>query len=104
MCSTPSAFAPCLLQLWPHIVLMAYGMVIINAAVLAPFILFVLGFSSRGWNWIQGAVLAAMLAPTDAVAGGWFCGRRMLSLGSRGALGKVAEDAPPAVWLFQSVP
>ena len=83
---------------------MAYGMVIINAAVLAPFILFVLGFSSRGWNWIQGAVLAAMLAPTDAVAGGWFCGRRMLSLGSRGALGKVAEDAPPAVWLFQSVP
>lgn len=57
------------LQLWPHIVLMAYGMVLINAAVLAPFILFVLGFSSRGWNWIQGAVLAAMLAPTDAVAG-----------------------------------
>jgi NhaP-type Na+/H+ or K+/H+ antiporter len=55
-------------KLWPHIVLMAYGMVIINAAVLAPFILFVLGFSSRGWNWIQGAVLAAMLAPTDAVA------------------------------------
>ena len=56
-------------QLWPHIVLMAYGMVLINAAVLAPFILFVLGFSSRGWNWLQGAVLAAMLAPTDAVAG-----------------------------------
>ena len=56
-------------QLWPHIVLMAYAMVLINATVLAPFILFVLGFSSRGWNWLQGAVLAAMLAPTDAVAG-----------------------------------
>ncbi|PSC68844.1 Sodium hydrogen exchanger 7 [Micractinium conductrix] len=55
-------------KLWPHIILMAYGMVLINAAVLAPFILFVLGFSSRGWDWIHGAVLAAMLAPTDAVA------------------------------------
>ena len=37
-----------IVQLWPHIILMAYGMVLINAAVLAPFILFVLGFSSRG--------------------------------------------------------
>jgi NhaP-type Na+/H+ or K+/H+ antiporter len=43
-------------------------MVLINAAVLAPFILFVLGFSSRGWDWIHAAILAAMLAPTDAVA------------------------------------
>ena len=57
------------LQLWPHILILAYGMVLLSAAVLTPFILFVLGFSSRGWNWIQGAVLAAMLAPTDAVAG-----------------------------------
>ena len=48
---------------------MAYAMVLINAAVLTPFILFVLGFSGRGWNWLQGAVLASMLAPTDAVAG-----------------------------------
>ncbi|KAL4430847.1 hypothetical protein ABPG75_006103 [Micractinium tetrahymenae] len=55
-------------KLWPHIVLLAYGMVVINAAVLTPFILFVLGFTNRGWSWIQGAVLAAMLAPTDAVA------------------------------------
>lgn len=55
-------------KLWPHIILLAYGMVLINALVLAPFILFVLGFSNRGWDWIHGAVLAAMLAPTDAVA------------------------------------
>ena len=43
-------------------------MVIINAAVLTPFILFGLDFSSRGWDWVHGAVLAAILAPTDAVS------------------------------------
>lgn len=48
-------------QLYGHIILMAYGMVLINAAVLTPFILYVLGFSGRGWNWIQvpGAVEAS---------------------------------------------
>ena len=84
-------------QLYVHILLMAYGMVIVNAAALAAFILFVLGFGGRGWDWIHGALLAAMLAPTDAVAvtailktgggpedmvgaGGWPAGRPAYSM------------------------
>jgi hypothetical protein len=49
-------------------VLMAYAMVIINALVLTPFILYALGFADRGMDWVHGALVAAMLAPTDAVS------------------------------------
>lgn len=31
-------------------------------------ILFVLGFSSRGFTWVHGALFAAMIASTDALA------------------------------------
>jgi hypothetical protein len=43
-------------------------MVIINALVLTPFILHALGFADRGMDWVHGALVAAMLAPTDAVS------------------------------------
>ena len=43
-------------------------MVIINALVLTPFILYALGFADRGMDWVHGALVAAMLAPTDAVS------------------------------------
>ena len=36
--------------------------------VMTPFILYALGFASRGMDWVHGAVFAALLAPTDAVA------------------------------------
>ena len=55
-------------QISVHIVVLAYVMVIVNALVLTPFILFGLGFAGRGMDWVHGAILAAMLAPTDAVA------------------------------------
>ena len=55
-------------KIWVHIVVVAYVMVIINAAILTPFILSALGFANRGWDWVHGAIFASMLAPTDAVA------------------------------------
>lgn len=52
--------------------------VIINALILTPFILYAMNFASRGWDWVHGAILASIFAPTDAVsvtamlkAGGW---------------------------------
>jgi hypothetical protein len=32
---------------------MAFGMVVIACILMSPIILFVMGFSSRGWNWAQ---------------------------------------------------
>ncbi|KAL4855765.1 Sodium/hydrogen exchanger 7 [Chlorella vulgaris] len=54
--------------LWMHVLLLAFVMVILSAAVLTPFILFVLGFASRGFTWVHGALFAAMIASTDALA------------------------------------
>lgn len=55
-------------KIWVHALVMAFAMVILSAIVLPPFILFVLGFESRGWNWVYGALLSAIIAPTDALA------------------------------------
>ncbi|KAI3423997.1 hypothetical protein D9Q98_009830 [Chlorella vulgaris] len=55
-------------KLWMHVLLLAFVMVILSAAVLTPFILFVLGFASRGFTWVHGALFAAMIASTDALA------------------------------------
>jgi NhaP-type Na+/H+ or K+/H+ antiporter len=54
-------------KIWPHSLMLAFVMVVISAAVLPPIILFVLGFDNRGWNWVYGALLAAIIAPTDAL-------------------------------------
>lgn len=43
-------------------------MVILNTLVLTPFVLYALGFSSKGMDWVHGALFASMLAPTDAVS------------------------------------
>jgi hypothetical protein len=123
--STHSFAIPCKhTQLWMHVLLLAFVMVILSAAVLTPcamlpaallivpdtsqygpasfalqpeycsgmshsvsampqllrhclqstpaslpaVILFVLGFASRGFTWVHGALFAAMIASTDALA------------------------------------
>ncbi|KDD76916.1 hypothetical protein H632_c68p2, partial [Helicosporidium sp. ATCC 50920] len=55
-------------KLTVHVILMAFVMVVLTAAVLTPLILFVLGFAGRGWSWVHGALFASMIAPTDALA------------------------------------
>jgi NhaP-type Na+/H+ or K+/H+ antiporter len=47
---------------------MAFVMVVLSAIALSPFILFVLGFANRGWSWVHGGLLAAIISPTDALA------------------------------------
>ncbi|KAI7841428.1 hypothetical protein COHA_004823 [Chlorella ohadii] len=53
---------------WPHMLLTAFVMVIISAFLLTPFILFVLGFQGRGFNWGHVALFSAMVASTDALS------------------------------------
>lgn len=55
-------------KIWVHALLMAFVMVLISAIALTPFILFVMGFQSRGWSWVHGALLSAIISPTDALA------------------------------------
>jgi hypothetical protein len=55
-------------KLWVNVVLLAFPLVILSVVTLAPFVLFALGFQGRGWDWVHGALLAAVLAPTDAVS------------------------------------
>ncbi|KAL4855761.1 Sodium/hydrogen exchanger 8 [Chlorella vulgaris] len=54
--------------LWVHILTLAFVMVILSAIILTPIILFGLGFASRGFTWVHGALFAAMIASTDALA------------------------------------
>lgn len=54
--------------MWVHSLLLAFVMVFITALALTPIILFVMGFAGRGWSWVYGALLAAIIAPTDALA------------------------------------
>lgn len=62
--------------------MLAYVMVILSAATLTPFVLYALGFSGRGMDWVHGALFAAMLAPTDAVSVS-----ALLTAGGQGARG-----------------
>jgi NhaP-type Na+/H+ or K+/H+ antiporter len=55
-------------KIWVHALFMAFVMVVLSAIALTPFILFVLGFQNRGWSWVHGALLAAIISPTDALA------------------------------------
>eukprot|EP00887_Chlorella_sp_A99_P005087 scaffold25.g5087.t1 len=55
-------------KIWVHSLLLAFVMVFITALVLTPIILFVMGFAGRGWSWVNGALFAAIIAPTDALA------------------------------------
>jgi hypothetical protein len=55
-------------KLWIHSILWAFIMVFITCAVVAVFILYVLGFDGRGWTWVQAALFAAIVAPTDCVS------------------------------------
>jgi NhaP-type Na+/H+ or K+/H+ antiporter len=57
-------------RLWAHALLMAFAMVMLSVLAISPFILFVLGFQARGWSWAHGALFAAVVAPTDALAVG----------------------------------
>lgn len=49
----------------------------------AAVILFVLGFSSRGFTWVHGALFSAMIASTDALAA-----TAILKQGAQGAGGR----------------
>eukprot|EP00889_Picochlorum_renovo_P008463 jgi/Picre1/35493/NNA_002955.t1 len=51
-----------------HSIMLAVVMVILTAIILTPLILFVLGFQNNGWTWVHGALFAAIIAPTDALA------------------------------------
>lgn len=51
-----------------HVVLTAVVMVLLTALTLTPIVLYVMRFASRGWSWVHGALLASMLAATDAIA------------------------------------
>jgi hypothetical protein len=53
---------------WVHALLLAFVMVVLTTIALPPFLLFVLGFQSRGWSWVHGALFGAIIAPTDALA------------------------------------
>ena len=55
-------------KIWVHAIMLAFVMVIISTVVLTPIILFALGFQSRGWSWVHGALFSAIIAPTDALA------------------------------------
>jgi len=55
-------------KLWVHSLLLAFIMVFITCAVVAPFIVFAMGFGDRGWSWVQAALFAAIIAPTDCVS------------------------------------
>ncbi|PRW32594.1 Sodium hydrogen exchanger 7 [Chlorella sorokiniana] len=55
-------------KLWVHCVLMAFVMVVLSALILTPLILYVLGFANRGFTWVHGALFAAMISSTDALA------------------------------------
>ena len=55
-------------KIWVHALLMAFVMVVLSAIALTPIILFVLGFQSRGWSWVHGALFSAIISPTDALA------------------------------------
>lgn len=55
-------------KVFVHSIMMAVVMVILTAIILTPIILFVLGFQSQGWSWVYGAIFAAIIAPTDAIA------------------------------------
>ncbi|KAL4547435.1 hypothetical protein Ndes2526B_g06687 [Nannochloris sp. 'desiccata'] len=55
-------------KIWVHALFMAFVMVVLSAIALSPFILFVLGFRNRGWSWVHGGLLAAIISPTDALA------------------------------------
>jgi len=54
-------------KVFVHSLMLAFVMVILTAIILTPIILFVLGFSSS-WSWVHGALFAAIIAPTDALA------------------------------------
>ncbi|GAB4814387.1 hypothetical protein N2152v2_001433 [Parachlorella kessleri] len=51
-----------------QVIVYAFLVVIGSAAIMTPFLLYVLGLSSSGWRWQHGALFSAMLAPTDALA------------------------------------
>jgi NhaP-type Na+/H+ or K+/H+ antiporter len=55
-------------KVWAHALLLAFVMVVMSAVALPAFLLFVLGFSRRGWSWVHGALFAAIISPTDALA------------------------------------
>lgn len=55
-------------KVFVHSIMLAVVMVILTAIILTPLILFVLGFDSEGWTWVYGAIFAAIIAPTDAIA------------------------------------
>lgn len=50
-----------------HSIMLAFVMVVLTAMILTPIVLFAFGFSST-WSWVQGALFAAIIAPTDALA------------------------------------
>ena len=55
-------------KVFVHSIMMAVVMVILTAIILTPIILFVLGFENQDWFWVYGAIFAAIIAPTDAIA------------------------------------
>ena len=55
-------------KVFVHSSMLAVVMVILTAIILTPIILFVLGFENQGWTWVYGAMFAAIIAPTDAIA------------------------------------
>lgn len=55
-------------KIWVHALFMAFVMVVLSCIALPPFILFVLNFQNRGWSWVHGGLLAAIISPTDALA------------------------------------
>ncbi|KAI8101987.1 hypothetical protein M9434_007048 [Picochlorum sp. BPE23] len=55
-------------KMFMHSIMLAVVMVILTAIILTPLILFVLGFQYNGWTWVHGALFAAIIAPTDALA------------------------------------
>lgn len=55
-------------KLFIHSIMLAVVMVILTAIILTPLILFVLRFQYKGWSWVDGALFAAIIAPTDSLA------------------------------------
>ena len=55
-------------KVFVHSIMLAVVMVILTVIILTPIILFVLGFENRGWQWVYGAIFAAIIAPTDGIA------------------------------------
>ena len=55
-------------KMFVHSIMLAVVMVILTTIILTPLILFVLGFNNSGWTWVYGAIFAAIIAPTDALA------------------------------------